>query len=136
MTLSVHSDNHAQPSVLGFTSLGNASMMGEPRDWAQGVCALAQLWSLSFNALFRLKLLGSFITSNKTVSKQLCKLFYFIPLENILFKEGCCAQLLHDAQNSADTAGLLNGHWLVFLHFFPDTYGSAQVNITEGLLSI
>lgn len=88
----------------------------------------------SFYALFNLNLPGSCTTSNKTVNKKLCKLFYLIPPENILFNEGCCAQLLRDARDSADAAGLLNGHWLVFLHFFPGTYGSADVNITEGLL--
>lgn len=45
IALSVYSDNHARPSVLGFTSLGNVSMMGEHRDWAQGVCPCAVMGS-------------------------------------------------------------------------------------------
>lgn len=65
-----------------------------------------QLWSLY--ALF-IKLPDSCIISHKRVNKQLCKVFYFIPPENILFNEGCCAQPLCGAED-ADTAALLNGH--------------------------
>ena len=62
------------------------------------------------------------------------QVFYFILAENIFFNEGSCVQLLHDAQDNADAAGLLNGQRHVFLHFFPNSYGCAYTKSTEGLL--
>lgn len=62
------------------------------------------------------------------------QVFYLIPPENIFFNEGTWMQLLHDAQDNADTAGLLNGQLHVFLHFFLSSYGYEYANSTEGLL--
>lgn len=100
--------------MLGYRSLGNVCMMGKHREWAQGVCALVQLWSVCFYSFFNLKLLSSCTTANETAMQ----VFFFIPSENILFNEGFCVQLLHDAQDNAEIAGLLNGQWFTFL-FLP-----------------
>jgi len=62
------------------------------------------------------------------------QVFYFIPPDKILFNEGSCMQLLHDAQDNADTTGLLSGQQHMFLRCFPSSYSCAGTNRTEGLL--
>lgn len=53
------------------------------------------------------------------------QVFYLIPPENIFFNEGSCVQILRDAQDNDDAAGLLNGQQRVLLRFFPSRYGCA-----------